>query len=566
MEARRKQELRSLIHTIPSLVKAHLVNQAFETETIIASTFQLSEPFRVLMHNIPQNYIENIASWYSKLSFKAFQGGLNNAKLKLETINMTAPAGEEREEEIKTKIPMPYTLSQHLAKTFQDNIGNLVQTVPNSSDIFVQFKKDLEKAYRDGVSEHLKMLDEEKEQEEEQREEEEKHDVVDGTEFEDDAEERDEERDEELEEFEEEDIDDEAAMEAEEDIDEEAFLKELLDEIESEPTVGRDEQIDSPVEGTIGESMNKKLASKLRRDPVLADVTPNEVLRALEEYTKIPGDAEAEMVLRYTLGLPPAGKPKAEKPKVEKVEKAPKATASMKRSIVRGGKVIGPYDTQALRQKVKAAAKTHVLDDNDLQTIVIDSIVSDIDQMGSKEAAQAIAKKLGFSEALASKEISLQDVKSRSDVLAQKLTTSLGLPGEMIFLDVDGDYLLTFAFHRSEAAKLSDEAGSTVRAAKIAKRRPLPNNPQGVLSKRDQVQISSLADLSKSRTMRDIRKASPKVAAYLNDVLKNIRIGRVGLSEGSSKLRANISDVIAEVFGMDGLGYFEYLTTRKKRA
>lgn len=544
MEARRKQEIRSLIHTIPSLVKAHLVNQAFETETIIASTFELSEPFQALMHNIPQNYIEKIASWYSKLSFKAFQGGLNEAKLKLQTVDMTAPAGEERNEEIKVKIPMPYSLSQHLTKTFQDNIGDQIQTVPDSSKIFIQFKQDLEQAYRDGVSEHLLMLDEEKSAEEPEEIFEEEPDVVDGTEFEDDAAKR--EEDEEVKE-------DEAAMEPESDIDEEAFLKELLDDIESEPTLDREDHIDTPVEGaTKGrkEDMSeKKLASKLKDDAILADVTPNEVMRALEEYTKIPGDADAERVLRYTLGLPPLGA---------------QATASVKRSVVRGGKVVGPYDTQALKQKVLTSAKTHVLDDSDLQTIVIDSIVANINEMGSPEAAQAIAKKLGFGEALASGEVSLEDVKTRSDILAQKLTNSIGLPGDVIFLDIDGDYLLTFAFHRSDAGKLGRESGTTTEAAKTAKRRPLPGGPQGVLSKKDQSQIASLASLSKSRTMRDIRKASPKVAAYLNDVLKNIRTGRVGLSEGSSKLRANISDVVAEVFGLDGLGYFEFLKTKKR--
>lgn len=539
MEARRKQEIRSLIHTIPSLVKAHLVNQAFETETIIASTFELSDEFQSLMSNIPQNYIEKVSDWYSKLAFKAFQGGINNAKLKLQTVDMKAPEGDERDEEIKVKIPMPYSLSQNLARTFQENVGTMLQTVPDSAEIFVQFKQDLENAYRDGVNEELKMRDEEQ-ADEEVEEEIEEIEVAEevGEDYEEDYEE-----------------DDEAAMETEEEIDEGAFLEELLDEIESEPTIDRHENIDKPVGGN--DTMDEKtLASKLGKDPILADVSPNEIIRALEEYTRIPGDSMAEEVLRYTLGLPPRGKP---------------ATASI-RKTVRGGNVIGPYDTQALRQKVLSAVKTHVIDDNELQTVVIDSIVSGISDLSSDEAAQAIARKMGFTEALASGEVSLEDVKSRSDVLAQKLTNSLGLPGDMVFIDVDGDYLLTFAFHRSDVDELGQEAGTTseaskkIRAAKSAKRRPLAPAPQGVLSKMDQSQISSLAGLSRSRTMRDVRKASPKVAAYLNDVLKNIRTGRIGLAEGSSKLRAQLSDVIAEVFGMDGLGYYEFLRDRKKRA
>ena len=99
MEARRKQEIRSLIHTIPQLIKSHLVNQAFETEKIIATTFTLSEGMRGLMSSIPQNHIEKIADWYSKLSFKAFQGGINNARLKLQTYDMKNAAGEELDEE-----------------------------------------------------------------------------------------------------------------------------------------------------------------------------------------------------------------------------------------------------------------------------------------------------------------------------------------------------------------------------------------------------------------------------------------------------------------------------------
>lgn len=553
MDARRKKEIRSLIHTIPQLIKSSLVNQAFETEKIIASTFEFSESFQGLMHNIPQNHIEKIADWYSKLSFKAFQGGINNAKTKLHTVKISDIKGEELDEEIKTKIPMPYTLSQHLTKSFQDQVGQQLQTVPNANDIFVQFKQDIEKSYREGVKEYLETLE-----------------PVEEVEVEEEVEEP----------FEEEEVE-EAKMEpSEEEGEEESFLEEWLSEIADTPSDGpsRDDPIDKPIDDNTTTGGTKRMGGdkkkpKLRKDPILADVSDNEIIKALEEYTRLPGDSQAEMVLRYELGLPPTKAKAATEEVREEAEarikarrKATAATAPIKRrSTVRGGKVVGPYDTQALRQKVLTAVKTHVIDNNDLQSVVIDSIVADINNMSEQEVAQAIAKKMEFSEALANNG-TLEDVKARADALAQKLTTSIGLPGDVVFVDAGGDYLLTFAFHRSDAAKLGQESESTSLASRSAKSRPLPKGPQGVLSGFDRSQIEQLAALGKTKTMRDIRKASAKVAGYLSDILKNIRTGRVGLAEGTSKLRSSIADVVGEVFGMDGLGYYEYLTKSKKRA
>lgn len=603
MEARRKKEIRSLVHTLPQLIKSHLVNQAFETEKIIATTFDFTDAFRNLMNSIPQNHIEKIADWYSKLSFKAFQGGINNAQLKLQTREMEHDSGEELDEEIKTKIPMPYTLSQHLIKSFQDHVGQQLETVPNANEIIVQLKQDLEKAYREGVIEHLETIkDEENEIEVEEVEEVDDGEPIglndDGT---GDAEEIDEIEEEEakmepaghdvVEGYEEEGYEDEEEYDEEsseepsdEEGGEEAFLEEWLSEIEGTPTdkrQTRNDPIDKPIDTqeTTGEAKSmgdkKKTSKLLKKDPILADVSENEIIKALEEYTRLPGDSQAENVLRYELGLPPR-KAKASSDETNEAEASKKVpprrrtTANVKRRIVRGGRVIGPYDTQALRQNILKAVKTHVIDSEDVQSVVVDSIVANINEMSEEEAAQAIAKKMEFSEALAS-ESSLEDVKARADAMAVKLTSALGLPGDVIFLDVNGDYLLTFAFKRDDAKKLALENESTTTArrasaAKSAKKRSIPNGPQGVLSVFEKSQIEKLAALGGKKTMRDIKKASAKVAAYLGDVLKNIRNGRVGLAEGTAKLRANMADVIGEVFGPDGMGYYEYLTKSRKRA
>ena len=505
--------------------------------------------------------MEKVADWYSKLSFKAFQGGTNNARLKLQTIERPRGEGEELDESIKTKMPMPYTLSQHLTKTFQDHVGTQLKTVPDANEIYVQFKKDIEHAYREGIKEYLYTLEDEVEQEEVEQEEVEQEEVEqEEVEFIDDAAERE-------------------ALEEEQS--EEAFLEEWLDEIEVMPSNKRRERedpIDKPIDTATGETKMdlKRLKSKLKKDPILADVSDNELMKALEEYTRIPGDSQAEMVLRYELGLPPKSKAKAASEELERqaearIKNRRRATASFKRRTVKGGSVMGPYDTQALKQKILSAIKTHVIDDNQLQTIIIDSIVADIHNMAEKEAAEAIARKMEFSNALA-EEGSLDDVMAQADMLGAKLASSVGLPGDLVFLELDGDYVLAFAFDRDDAAKLGLEAGSSAtakkkaKAAKSAKNRSLPQGPQGVLSKLEQSQIEKLAALGKSKNMRDIKKASAKVAAYLGDILKNLRSGRIGIAEGTSKLRANMGDVIAEVFGLDGLGYYQYLTKQKKRA
>ena len=679
-----------------------MVNQAFDLEKVIAATFDMSDRFRELMRNVPQNYIEHVNRLYSDLLFKAYKGGLKSAEIKIKSTPINRYLdGQDLDHEIDIRMPINYGFKKDLNNAFREETSKYLSTVPDSaSEIYTQFGRELENAYRDGVKEFLDTLPDPNAEEEEFEMELEIDFDLDGeddtgvdvtqdptTEVEEyEFEEEPMETVDDSNDFDEiindsEDEEDRAAMETKRKDSEEYFTAaKLVDimkpghifEVKAGKTkysitvlsVDPETKVISHFKGK-GEPTKENLIRKtnfgdcklkalghvnfdkkkhesynwthtgyiqidtqaalhddrleLFRDKASSDLkklyneqnkakfyeanaelvydfanwvqtgnkanmfipdvskveahtkkpikiklvdtnaeVSNETIKAAEEYTRIPGDSEAEMVLRYTLGLPPKG------------GKAEKAEASFKSSKIEAGKVVGPYDTQALKGKVLSAVKTHKISDNDLQTVIIDCIVQGVNHMADSDAATAIAKKLGFDDMITDN-ITLDQVEERADMLAQQLDISFGLPGDTIFLNMpsptdsrSNDYCLTFNFERKDAPKLSRSTESTTEAAKSAKNKSLPKGPQGVLSKLDQKEIAQLASLGTSRTMKDIRKASAKVASYMKDILTSIRVGRVGISEGTRKLRANMEDVIAEVFGSDGLGFYQYLKTKNK--
>ena len=162
----KKKHIRKLIHSIPDMVKAQMVNQAFETEKIIAATFNFSDEIKELMRNTPQNYLEEVASVYSDLLYKAYKGGLNNAEIKSTTVTIQEDV-EDLDHEIDVRMPFSYTLKKDLNLGFRQATKKFLETVPDTAALFSQFSKDLEKAYKEGVREYLDVSKEEPESVEE---------------------------------------------------------------------------------------------------------------------------------------------------------------------------------------------------------------------------------------------------------------------------------------------------------------------------------------------------------------------------------------------------------------
>jgi len=594
MNVERKNEIRSLIHTVPLLIKAHMVNQAFEAEKIIAATFELSEPLMdIIGGKIPPNHIDRIQEVYSDVLYKAFNVGIKSGEIKSKSVEVNPTlTGEDLNREIEIKMPMYFGIKKDLSLLFVDQLGDILDTVPDvKENIISQFERDLDRSYLDGVKEYLKVdqekVDEVLETPAPEVAEESEEDVGEN-ELDEDELIEDEEPEEEEKEEEEEEVDDEIEEELDDEEEEEekkvsASLhsidavavtalkvwdkyasKELKDLFTAQAEAGRHSDNAEMVHDFNNWLVKGETpAYFLPFEGNVKKVEDKAVLNRLEEYTRLLKDSTAEKVLKYTLGLPSAKKAQASigskdtitkleaytkllnDPEAERVLRyrlglpVQKVTASV-------DKFIGPYEVKALKEKILSTlenpknAKVVEAGIDGVETLVIDCIAAKIDQLPEDKAVTKICSKLNTTAK------NFEELEDETLNLAQQLDSALGLPGDCVFIDIGGDYCLTYSY-------AAVDQGVT---------HTLPEN-QGVLDVEDQKQIACLSTLSKSKTIKDISKASSKVAAYLKTVLNDIRWGRVGVVEGGNKLKASLDDIIAEVFGLDGLGYYQYLRDKR---
>ena len=599
MKPERKKEIRALVHTIPVLIKAHMVNQAFETEKVIATTFELSTPLLDLIGGkIPPNHIDRIQEVYSDIMYKAFNIGIKSGEVKSKSTEInTALSEDDLNREIEIKMPIYFGVKRDLLSLINEQLGDVLNTVPDiKENIIAQFEHDIDVSYLDGVKEYLHItenpenlvevsIEEEKaEEEEEQEEQEEKLEPeeefeVDDSEEEEETEESDEEETEESDEEETEESDEEEEEEPEEKklgasvkasvdpIDATAITalkvwhkyasKELKDLFKMQASVnyhnlnalmvhdfnnwlveGNTPELFIPFEKNTKKVDDKAVLQRLEKyTKLLKDNTAEKVLRytlglpvkkaqgavgqdskrsltKLEAYTKLLNDPEAERVLRYTLGLPIKNK----------------TTGSV-------NKIIGSYDPMLLKEKILSIVKNpkdlKIIQAgiDGVETIIVDCIVTGMSKMSETLAVKRICSKLEI------KASSFEELEKSALVLTQKLDNEMGLPGDCVFIDIGDDYCLTYSYaampsHTSSPSKLPIE---------------------------DKEQIKCLSSLSKSKTIKDIINVSPKVAAHVNNILSSIRWSKIGIIEGSNKLRASLDDLIAEVFGSDGLEYYQSL-------
>jgi hypothetical protein len=254
-----------------------------------------------------------------------------------------------------------------------------------------------------------------------------------------------------------------------------------------------------------------------------------DVLKKIEEYTKLLKDPEAEEVLRYTMGLPV---------KTRKVE----------------ARVIGPYNTQSLKQKVLELLKTHKLSEDEMQVLIVDCVVSNVGTLKDEDLASLLNEKLTLG--LESPQIEAAEIAA--DKLADQMAQSMSLPGDLMFMKYQDDYCLVFTFERSGVAELAKEGDALVFASK--KKEDLPDGPQGTLTVKEQDEIKALSSLAKSKmTYKDVKKASSKVAALLSEAMTQIRNSKVDIAEGAKALKASLEDLIVQAYGKDGLAYYQYV-------
>lgn len=470
MRIERKKEIRSLIRTIPQLVKSGLVTQAFETEKIIASTFEFSDDFLAKLGGVPQNYIESIQEIYSDMLGKGYDTGYKSAEIKIKStpFDRSLP-DDEFDREIEIRMPMAFGIKQNYLDVFRSEIAKYFESVSGEvlAEVITQFEKDLNDTYKEGVREYLTSMPEDATPDVE---------VVVEKEVEVAPAEEIETVEEEKETEEEAACYLEEAQEAQKDLALDTTAKLAACLFNKHATRNIKALFD--IHATEGmHKANAKLIIEFAewisngKDPsdyipdetfrVVADTLSKDLLAKLEKYAKLLGEGEAETVLRFTLGLGPKGK---------------KATAAAKEK-----------DEEEKEENEENEEKKE-----------------------KKETESTYAKLEAYTKLLKNPEAE------------RVLRYTLGLP------------------------PLKATAS-------------IPHGPQGVLTKGEQSQIEDLLTLGKSRTYKDVKKASPKLATYLSKTLNDLRMSKVSLVEGLSKLKASMEDMISDCFGTDGQDYYNYL-------
>lgn len=526
MRKERAKQLREMVHLVPELVKASLVNQALEISRIVTATFEFSDGFKKVMRNVPPNYIEKIKEVYSNLSYKAFEDGMAQAKVKKEHIRHLAPLAkkdpEECLKELKSLLPLPYSLAQGLRGEFEKEVQGLISTVPDAVEIYKQFLEDMEYAFFEGVKEYMS----------------------------------------------------EAA-----------------------------EQHQSP-------------------DPVIVEVQPvevsaslskSEIIKKLEEYTKLLKDPEAERVLRATLGLSapaapsaPSGqmveassesdailvtiakelKAAAEKKNMsipellqcdefahfkslekEILEESAKAEEMVEPKPAEGDAQIGPFVPEQVKKMIYTAIKTHNYSEDDPQCVVLEVLVPGYAKEDPELAAKTLVKKLSL-ESLVSGVYTKSTVEEVADILAETLTEALGLPGSVLLFEHNDDFVLAFCFEKKDQEELGKMALTSVYASEkvvAAKKMKsgLPAGPQGALSLQDQKEVANLNDHKPgSLTLKELKKLAPRSFDYLNSKLIQARKGEFRLKEIGRFFSGDLDGLVEQVYGQDGLSFLGYLKAK----
>lgn len=463
-----------MIHLVPELVQGSLINQALEISQIVAATFKFSDSFKEKMRNIPQNYIEKAQEVYSDLMFKAFEAGMDAAKIKEVQLKTLLEKPEEMEEKLKLELPLPYGISTELKEKFEKEMKVFFETVPNSAELYSQFSSDLECAYFEGAKEHMEDL-----------------------------------------------------------------AKDLHEEKKEIPAV----------EPAVEEEEEKEEEEvQASAAPVKASMEKSEILRKIEEYTKLLGDDPvAEKVLRATMGLPPKETVMASV--VEEPKEELPSEAHMEDTF-------GPFDAEKIKVQVLESLKTFKMDENDeFQVMVLDKLLEGVDKMDPQEAAKALCIKLEIDYL---EGCSFDDICEAADILAEEITNCLELPGHFVLMELNGDFVSAFTFEKKDAAEMLKMEGAVVTAAKKTKS-DLPGSPMGALGVKDSKEIEALwkAGKFKHLKLKDIKKASPKVAQEISDIITDFRNSKISIDEFSGVMRYNLAEFVEKAFGLDGYNYLK---------
>lgn len=270
-----------------------------------------------------------------------------------------------------------------------------------------------------------------------------------------------------------------------------------------------------------------------------------DMLSDLEKYTKLLNDPKKEMILRYALGLPPINQ--------------------MVVASAEGEAKVGPYEVNALRDLVLELAKVHTLTNGEEQLIVIESIISDMQELSSDEICNQVVARLELKDIMP-EGCGIDDLSMILDELAAELTQAVDLYGELHFMEEDGRLDLVFIFETKDANKIAilNEAIVVAKIAKVKRlKKPaigeLPPSPHGLLPLNEQKEVEDLLKVRnyKKLTLAELKKIAPKAAAHIEELIKILKSGPIGVA--LSELTNSTDKLIKIVYGLDGLDYAGYV-------
>jgi len=499
------QAIRKLNRIIPNMVKASLVNQALKLKKIIGSTFEPSDSLKLLMGGIPQGHREKILQVFSDCMYKAFEAGSQCPDCAI----LSGKTPEEISECAKT-VAAPLELVASLSASFKAECDRYLQALVSHNDIIQAVEQEFTCAFQSGI--------------------------IDA-----------------------------------------ASAPKALASPEMAPAPG--------AEGPTAPAI-KDLSDAAKPDviPAIASAKPEkaEIIRKLEEYTKLLGDPVAERVLRATLGLPMVATAgvataAAEDEFIPEAAPQPEEPAANPETLDDDSEwaefdeipeteidEIGPFNIPELKLKVADLLKSHDYSDEELQVMPVDCLVMDYGDKSDDEKAAAIADALDQTHQLMENfgAVSLEDITEIADMMAEDITEACALPGEFVFLDAEDSYCLTFCFDKARQEDMTKLSAMLVTAAArkepsgMKPGKPVKADVEETLAIDEVNQIKELSSTNKKRigdfTMKELKKAAPKLATRVREIMTQTRNSKAKLSELGAFLKMPLSDAVWDAYGKEG--------------
>lgn len=518
----KKTKIRSLMRLIPKLVQASYVSQALETEKIVLATFNLSDNFKASMRNTPPNYIEKVAAIYRTIMFKCYEMGSKAAEAKPNAVKVVDSMDQMRID-VLAKLPLDTAQFNYLIDMFKLEVSELLKTKPNVGDVIAALTKDMSDSYVDGVIDFVISKQEEKDQ---------KLPTL------------------------------ESKIETPADVVAATFGSEeiVVDKLVQYTKSFNDPVAEKVLRATLGLPITASAAVTAGAVPCWQVKKNGIVLKSLES------EIEAEVYLQrlqqtmpdeestWEICLCPDGG--KEKTEVDLIEAAVQKIDEM---------MVGCFDVEVLRVSILEATKNSPVAGDDPQIVQIQTLVPNVHSYENEKAVvKAISERLCLSD-VDFKVSSMAELDDALEELGEMLTDRIGLPGELLFVQVNSDFNLVFAYMTENAKELAVLNGSIVTAAKAKKQKSMSKSKElatGLLSEKHKKVIDDIHKVGKalkSMTMKELKKLSPELAAVVAECVAEMRAGKKTLSEMARLLSSSNESIIEKAFGADGLMYYQHV-------